>query len=88
MALNGLPLLPQVFYLLKNADCPLGAVLSSCNQFQREMATAGSAALCPHLSVLMASGINCIGLRISTDTDMVRLETHVKWMPAFMCLEG
>ncbi|KAG5261748.1 hypothetical protein AALO_G00287910 [Alosa alosa] len=64
----------EVFYLLKNADCPLGAVLSSCNQFQREMATAGCAALCPHLGVLMASGINCLGLRISTDTDMVEYQ--------------
>ncbi|KAL2087678.1 hypothetical protein ACEWY4_016506 [Coilia grayii] len=64
----------EVFYLLKNTDCPLGAVLSSCNQFQREMATAGCAALCPHLAVLMAAGINCLGLRISTDTDMVEYQ--------------
>ncbi|XP_063067707.1 zinc finger FYVE domain-containing protein 16 isoform X2 [Engraulis encrasicolus] len=64
----------EVFYLLKSSECPLGAVMSSCSQFQREMATAGCAALCPHLAVLMAAGINSLGLRISTDTDMVEYQ--------------
>ncbi|XP_076842763.1 zinc finger FYVE domain-containing protein 16 isoform X2 [Brachyhypopomus gauderio] len=64
----------EVFYLLKSPACSLSAVLASCGQFQREIATAGCAALCPHLSVLITSGINSIGLRVSTDTDMVEYQ--------------
>lgn len=61
----------KVFYLLKTSDSSSSAILSSCSQFQREIATASCAALCPHLSVLVANGINHLALRVSTDTDMV-----------------
>ncbi|XP_030624166.1 zinc finger FYVE domain-containing protein 16 [Chanos chanos] len=64
----------EVFYLLKSPDCSLPAILPSCSQFQREIGTAGCAALCPHLSVLTRSGINSLGLRVSTDTDMVEYQ--------------
>ncbi|XP_017549202.1 zinc finger FYVE domain-containing protein 16 [Pygocentrus nattereri] len=64
----------EVFYLLKSPDCSLSGILPSCNQFQREIATAGCAALCPHLSVLIGSGINSLALRVSTDTDMVEYQ--------------
>ncbi|XP_060764672.1 zinc finger FYVE domain-containing protein 16 isoform X1 [Neoarius graeffei] len=64
----------EVFYLLKTPDCSHSAVLSSCSQFQREIATASCAALCPHLSVLIANGINHLALRVSTDTDMVEYQ--------------
>uniref|UniRef100_A0A8C1FAB4 Zinc finger, FYVE domain containing 16 n=1 Tax=Cyprinus carpio carpio TaxID=630221 RepID=A0A8C1FAB4_CYPCA len=42
--------------------------------FQREIATASCAALCPHLSVLMANGFNSLALRVSTDSDMVEYQ--------------
>uniref|UniRef100_A0A8C9WN66 Zinc finger, FYVE domain containing 16 n=1 Tax=Scleropages formosus TaxID=113540 RepID=A0A8C9WN66_SCLFO len=42
--------------------------------FLVEIATAGCAALCPHLSVLKTSGINCLGLRVSVDADMVEYQ--------------
>lgn len=61
----------QVFYLLKSSDVSLSAILTSSAQFQREIATASCAALCPHLSVLMANGFNSLALRVSTDSDMV-----------------
>ncbi|XP_062869744.1 zinc finger FYVE domain-containing protein 16 isoform X2 [Trichomycterus rosablanca] len=61
----------EVFHLLKTPDL---SILSSCSQFQREIATAVSAALCPHLSVLVTSGINHLALRVSTDTDMVEYQ--------------
>ncbi|KAM9455341.1 zinc finger FYVE domain-containing protein 16 isoform 1-T1 [Clarias gariepinus] len=64
----------EVFYLLKNQDCSQSAVLISCSQFQREISTASCAALCPHLSVLIANGINHLALRVSTDTDMVEYQ--------------
>ncbi|KAL0183161.1 hypothetical protein M9458_022536, partial [Cirrhinus mrigala] len=60
----------EVFYLLKSSDVSLSAVLTSSAQFQREIATASCAALCPHLSVLMANGFNSLALRVSTDSDM------------------
>ncbi|KAI5624374.1 zinc finger FYVE domain-containing protein 16 isoform X1, partial [Silurus asotus] len=64
----------EVFYLLKTPDCSHSAILSSCSQFQREISTASCAALCPHLSVLIANGINHLALRVSTDTDMVEYQ--------------
>lgn len=66
------PTCPQVFYQLKNPDCSLPSVLSSCSLFQKEMALSACGALTPHLSVLTASGINTLSLRISTQADMVR----------------
>ncbi|KAL1267131.1 hypothetical protein QQF64_002806, partial [Cirrhinus molitorella] len=60
----------EVFYLLKSSDVSLSAVLTSSAQFQREIATASCAALCPHLSVFMANGFNSLALRVSTDSDM------------------
>uniref|UniRef100_A0A673MQG0 Zinc finger FYVE domain-containing protein 16-like n=1 Tax=Sinocyclocheilus rhinocerous TaxID=307959 RepID=A0A673MQG0_9TELE len=42
--------------------------------FQREIATASCAALCPHLSVLVANGFNSLALRVSTDSDMVEYQ--------------
>lgn len=62
---------PQVFYQLKSPDCSLPSVLSSCGVFQKEMALSACGALTPHLSVLTASGINTLSLRISTQADMV-----------------
>ncbi|XP_016398221.1 zinc finger FYVE domain-containing protein 9-like [Sinocyclocheilus rhinocerous] len=64
----------EVFYLLKSSDVSLSAVLTSSAQFQREIATASCAALCPHLSVLLANGFNSLGLRVSTDSDMVEYQ--------------
>ncbi|KAF4108488.1 hypothetical protein G5714_011247 [Onychostoma macrolepis] len=64
----------EVFYLLKSSDVSLSAVLTSSAQFQREIATASCAALCPHLSVLMANGFNSLALRVSTDSDMVEYQ--------------
>ncbi|KAA0704281.1 FYVE domain-containing protein 16 Endofin Endosomal-associated [Triplophysa tibetana] len=64
----------QVFYLLRSPDVALSAVLTSSAQFQREIATASCAALCPHLSVLMTNGINHLALRVSTDSDMVEYQ--------------
>uniref|UniRef100_A0A8C2IT78 Zinc finger, FYVE domain containing 16 n=1 Tax=Cyprinus carpio TaxID=7962 RepID=A0A8C2IT78_CYPCA len=52
----------------------LSAVLTSSAQFQREIATASCAALCPHLSVLVANGFNSLALRVSTDSDMVEYQ--------------
>ncbi|XP_039533853.1 zinc finger FYVE domain-containing protein 16 isoform X2 [Pimephales promelas] len=64
----------EVFYLLKSSDVSLSAILTSSAQFQREIATASCAALCPHLSVLMANGFNSLALRVSTDSDMVEYQ--------------
>uniref|UniRef100_A0A8C8HIP3 FYVE-type domain-containing protein n=1 Tax=Oncorhynchus tshawytscha TaxID=74940 RepID=A0A8C8HIP3_ONCTS len=64
----------EVFYVLKNPDVILSAVLPSCCVFQREMAVASCSALTPHLSVLSASGINSLALRVSTQTDMVEYQ--------------
>uniref|UniRef100_A0A671MJF0 Zinc finger FYVE domain-containing protein 16-like n=1 Tax=Sinocyclocheilus anshuiensis TaxID=1608454 RepID=A0A671MJF0_9TELE len=52
----------------------LSAVLTSSAQFQREITTASCAALCPHLSVLLANGFNSLALRVSTDSDMVEYQ--------------
>ncbi|XP_016085333.1 zinc finger FYVE domain-containing protein 16 [Sinocyclocheilus grahami] len=64
----------EVFYLLKSSDVSLSAILTSSAQFQREIATASCAALCPHLSVLLANGFNSLALRVSTDSDMVEYQ--------------
>ncbi|KAJ7988290.1 hypothetical protein DPEC_G00322040 [Dallia pectoralis] len=64
----------EVFYVLKAPDVSLSAILPSCSVFQREMAMAGCSALTPHLSVLSASGINSLALRVSTQTDMVEYQ--------------
>nr|XP_015218372.1 PREDICTED: zinc finger FYVE domain-containing protein 16 isoform X1 [Lepisosteus oculatus]XP_015218376.1 PREDICTED: zinc finger FYVE domain-containing protein 16 isoform X1 [Lepisosteus oculatus]XP_015218384.1 PREDICTED: zinc finger FYVE domain-containing protein 16 isoform X1 [Lepisosteus oculatus]XP_015218391.1 PREDICTED: zinc finger FYVE domain-containing protein 16 isoform X1 [Lepisosteus oculatus]XP_015218395.1 PREDICTED: zinc finger FYVE domain-containing protein 16 isoform X1 [Lepisos len=64
----------EVFYLLKEQDCSLSAVLAAHSQFPREIATAGCAALCPHLKTLKDSGINHLGLRVSTDADVVEYQ--------------
>ncbi|XP_041706410.2 zinc finger FYVE domain-containing protein 16 isoform X2 [Coregonus clupeaformis] len=64
----------EVFYVLKTPDMSLSAVLPSCSVFQREMAVASCSALTPHLSVLSASGINSLALRVSTQTDMVEYQ--------------
>uniref|UniRef100_A0A671Q0Y2 Zinc finger FYVE domain-containing protein n=1 Tax=Sinocyclocheilus anshuiensis TaxID=1608454 RepID=A0A671Q0Y2_9TELE len=64
----------EVFYVLKSSDVSLSAVFTSSAQFQREIATASCAALCPHLSVLVANGFNSLALRVSTDSDMVEYQ--------------
>ncbi|TMS08302.1 hypothetical protein E3U43_005785 [Larimichthys crocea] len=64
----------EVFYQLKNPDCSLTSVLSSCSVFQKEMALATCGALTPHLTVLTSSGINSLSLRISTQADMVEYQ--------------
>uniref|UniRef100_A0A674DSE2 Zinc finger, FYVE domain containing 16 n=1 Tax=Salmo trutta TaxID=8032 RepID=A0A674DSE2_SALTR len=58
----------------KHTDVSLSAVLPSCSVFHREMAVASCSALTPHLSVLSASGINSLALRVSTHTDMVEYQ--------------
>uniref|UniRef100_A0A672SI37 Zinc finger FYVE domain-containing protein 16-like n=1 Tax=Sinocyclocheilus grahami TaxID=75366 RepID=A0A672SI37_SINGR len=64
----------EVFYVLKSSDVSLSAVLTSSAQFQREIATASCAALCPHLSVFVANGFNSLALRVSTDSDVVEYQ--------------
>lgn len=61
----------EVFYFLKNQDI---SVLSTSYQFAKEIATACSAALCPHLRTLKSKRMNKIGLRVSVDTDMVEFQ--------------
>nr|XP_011728349.1 zinc finger FYVE domain-containing protein 16 isoform X1 [Macaca nemestrina]XP_011728350.1 zinc finger FYVE domain-containing protein 16 isoform X1 [Macaca nemestrina]XP_011728351.1 zinc finger FYVE domain-containing protein 16 isoform X1 [Macaca nemestrina] len=61
----------EVFYFLKEQDL---SILSTCYQFAKEIAMACSAALCPHLKTLKSNGMNKIGLRVSTDTDMVEFQ--------------
>ncbi|MGH0179070.1 UNVERIFIED_CONTAM: hypothetical protein FKN15_000761 [Acipenser sinensis] len=67
----------EVFYLLKCPEQSLASVLAAHSQFQKEIATACCAALCPHLKTLKESGINKLGLRVSTDTDMVKYSLSV-----------
>ncbi|KAJ8261161.1 hypothetical protein COCON_G00168840 [Conger conger] len=64
----------EVFYLPKTPEGSVSAFLPSRCPFPREIAMASCAALCPHLSVLMASGRNRLALRVSTDTDMVEYQ--------------
>ncbi|KAL0965204.1 hypothetical protein UPYG_G00278160 [Umbra pygmaea] len=64
----------EVFYVLRSPDTPLSSVLPTCSVFQREIAVASCSALTPHLSVLSASGINSLALRVSTNTDMVEYQ--------------
>ncbi|XP_033264969.2 zinc finger FYVE domain-containing protein 16 isoform X5 [Orcinus orca] len=61
----------EVFYFLKDQDLSISA---TPYQFAKEIAMACSAALCPHLKTLKSNGINKIGLRVSTDTDMVEFQ--------------
>ncbi|XP_049505675.1 zinc finger FYVE domain-containing protein 16 isoform X2 [Panthera uncia] len=61
----------EVFYFLKDQDLSISATLY---QFAKEIAMACSAALCPHLKTLKSNGMNKIGLRVSTDTDMVEFQ--------------
>ncbi|MBN3271539.1 ZFYV9 protein, partial [Polyodon spathula] len=64
----------EVFYLLKRPEQSLASVLVAHSQFPKEIAMACCAALCPHLKTLKESGINKLGLRVSTDTDMVEYQ--------------
>ncbi|XP_074056134.1 zinc finger FYVE domain-containing protein 16 isoform X2 [Macrotis lagotis] len=61
----------EVFYFLKDQDL---TVSGSRYQFAKEIAIAGSAALCSHLKTLKSNGMNKIGLRVSIDTDMVEFQ--------------
>lgn len=61
----------EVFCFLKDQDISLS---SSSYQFAKEIATACSAALCPHLRTLKSNRMNRIGLRVSVDTDMVEFQ--------------
>ncbi|XP_060491431.2 zinc finger FYVE domain-containing protein 16 isoform X1 [Panthera onca] len=61
----------EVFYFLKDQDLSISATRY---QFAKEIAMACSAALCPHLKTLKSNGMNKIGLRVSTDTDMVEFQ--------------
>lgn len=66
--LTALPFLwSQVYYFVKDHELP-GAI---AHQFAKEIATACSTALCPHLKTLKNNGMNKIGLRVSIDSDMV-----------------
>lgn len=60
----------EVFSQVKSPDT--GPV--SCSGFQKDIALATCSALTPHLAVLMASGINCVSLRVSTQPDMVEYQ--------------
>ncbi|KAJ8414868.1 hypothetical protein AAFF_G00023910 [Aldrovandia affinis] len=64
----------EVFYLPKITDCPVPAAPSPHSQLPRDIATATCIALCPHLTALKDSGINRLGLRVSSDTDMVEYQ--------------
>ncbi|XP_027736664.1 zinc finger FYVE domain-containing protein 16 [Empidonax traillii] len=57
----------EVCYFVKDSE------LSSAvpHQFAKEIATACSTALCPHLKTLKSNRMNKIGLRVSIDSDMV-----------------
>ncbi|KAJ7423956.1 Zinc finger FYVE domain-containing protein 16 [Pitangus sulphuratus] len=57
----------EICYFVKDNE------LSSAvpHQFAKEIATACSTALCPHLKTLKSNGMNKIGLRVSIDSDMV-----------------
>ncbi|XP_044518917.1 zinc finger FYVE domain-containing protein 16 [Gracilinanus agilis] len=61
----------EVFYFLKDQDFTMSG---SRYQFAKEIAIAGSAALCSHLKNLKSNGMNKIGLRVSVDTDMVEFQ--------------
>ncbi|XP_068941120.1 zinc finger FYVE domain-containing protein 16 isoform X2 [Petaurus breviceps papuanus] len=61
----------EVFYFLKDQDFTMSG---SRYQFAKEIAIAGSAALCSHLKTLKNKGMNKIGLRVSIDTDMVEFQ--------------
>ncbi|XP_061116503.1 zinc finger FYVE domain-containing protein 16-like isoform X1 [Conger conger] len=64
----------EVFYLPKAPDCPVSAPPSLFCRLQQEIATATCAALCPNLTALKDRGINFLGLRISSDNDMVEYQ--------------
>ncbi|KAG5841030.1 hypothetical protein ANANG_G00195270 [Anguilla anguilla] len=64
----------EVFYLPKAPGCPVSAVPLPLGRLQQEIARATCAALCPNLTVLKDQGINCLGLRVSSDTDMVEYQ--------------
>uniref|UniRef100_A0A673LWR7 Zinc finger FYVE domain-containing protein 9-like n=1 Tax=Sinocyclocheilus rhinocerous TaxID=307959 RepID=A0A673LWR7_9TELE len=49
-------------------------LLCFMSYLSHQIATASCAALCPHLSVLLANGFNSLGLRVSTDSDMVEYQ--------------
>ncbi|XP_065518271.1 zinc finger FYVE domain-containing protein 16 [Lathamus discolor] len=57
----------EVHYFLKNNSISSPVP----HQFTKEIATACSTALCPHLKTLKNNGISKIGLRVSVDLDMV-----------------
>uniref|UniRef100_A0A8C3KW22 Zinc finger FYVE domain-containing protein n=1 Tax=Chrysolophus pictus TaxID=9089 RepID=A0A8C3KW22_CHRPC len=57
----------EVYYFLKDHELPSPVHL----QFAKDIATACSTALCPHLKTLKKNGMNKIGLRVSIDSDMV-----------------
>ncbi|XP_036620404.1 zinc finger FYVE domain-containing protein 16 isoform X2 [Trichosurus vulpecula] len=61
----------EVFYFLKDQDFTMSG---NRYQFAKEIAIAGSAALCSHLKTLKSNGMNKIGLRVSIDTDMVEFQ--------------
>ncbi|XP_051848686.1 zinc finger FYVE domain-containing protein 16 isoform X1 [Antechinus flavipes] len=61
----------EVFHFLKDQDFTISG---SRYQFAKEIAIAGSAALCSHLKTLKSNGMNKIGLRVSIDTDMVEFQ--------------
>uniref|UniRef100_A0A672M1L3 Zinc finger FYVE domain-containing protein 16-like n=1 Tax=Sinocyclocheilus grahami TaxID=75366 RepID=A0A672M1L3_SINGR len=49
-------------------------LLCFMSYLSHQIATASCAALCPHLSVLLANGFNSLALRVSTDSDMVEYQ--------------
>ncbi|KAJ8380682.1 hypothetical protein SKAU_G00014600 [Synaphobranchus kaupii] len=64
----------EVFYLPKSPGCPVSLAPSPLSHLQRKIAKATCAALCPNLTILKDRGINYLGLRISSDTDMVEYQ--------------
>ncbi|XP_071436278.1 zinc finger FYVE domain-containing protein 16 isoform X2 [Pithys albifrons albifrons] len=57
----------EVYYFVGDHELPSAAP----HHFAKEIGTACSSALCPHLATLKSTGMNKIGLRVSIDSDMV-----------------
>lgn len=64
----------EIFYLPKEHGSHGSNISATYLQFAKEIATACSAGLCPHLRTLKARGMNKLGLRVSTDADIVEYQ--------------
>ncbi|XP_043920161.1 zinc finger FYVE domain-containing protein 16 isoform X2 [Protopterus annectens] len=64
----------EIFYLPKEQGAHGSSISATCLQFAKEIATACSAGLCPHLRTLKTRGMNKLGLRVSTNADIVEYQ--------------